>query len=163
MKTTNKMYEGYSEEAILKLKIADSDEYPEAKLKYDEIIKDFPDPAYAYAKRGYVFHKLGKFQEAIDDFDVAISKKPQAKNTIWQRGISKWRIGQLNEALVDLRIYANLKPDDSEVFFWMGTICTELGDVFQAEKNFESAISLNKNYSEAIEKLNEIRNGKVST
>ena len=71
MKTTSKMYDGYSENAIDKLRNADNLKFCDCIPLYDEVIRLFPEPPYAYAKRGYAKYKTGNFVEAINDFDEA--------------------------------------------------------------------------------------------
>ncbi|MEM0515682.1 tetratricopeptide repeat protein [Pseudoalteromonas sp. YIC-827] len=157
MKTTSKMYAGYSDEAVLLLQKANELDYVDAVKLYDKVISSFPEPAYAYAKRGYAYHKLEAFEQAIDDFDVAIDKNPKAKNTIWQRGISKWDLGLLKEAIEDLEKYSKLKPDDPEAFYWMGEIAEEMDELELSSSYFESALRIDSGYEQAVESLNRVK------
>lgn len=157
MKTTSKMYEGYSDEAVLLLQQANELDDVEAVKLYDKVISSFPEPAYAYAKRGYANHKLGAFELAIDDFNIAIDKNPKAKNTIWQRGISKRDLGLLKEAIEDLEKYSKLKPDDPEAFYWMGEIAEEMDELELSLAYFESALRLDSGYEQAVESLRRVK------
>jgi tetratricopeptide (TPR) repeat protein len=157
MKTTNKIYEGYSDDAVLLLQQANELDYVEAIKLYDKVISSSPEAAYAYAKRGYANHKLEAFDQAIRDFDVAIDKNPKAKNTIWQRGISKWNLGLLKEAVEDLEKYSKLKPDDPEAFYWMGEIAEEMDELELSLSYFEIALQIDSSYEQAVESLDRIK------
>lgn len=150
------MYDGYSEIAIQSLKSADKLDYQEARGLYDQVIKMHPEPAYAYAKRGYCHHKLKNYEKAICDFDIAIGKKPRAKNTIWQRAISKWNLGLLDDALIDLERYLEINPKDAEAYYWMGKIAEEMHNDSLSAKFFRSAVELKPDYSEAKKCLKEL-------
>jgi tetratricopeptide (TPR) repeat protein len=154
---STKRYEGYSENAVDLFRQASELDYTEAVKLYDEIINSFPGPAYAYAKRGYAYHKLETYEQAINDFNVAIHKNPKAKNTIWQRGISKWNLGLLKEAIEDLEQYSKLQPGEPEAFYWMGEIAEEMEELEFALECFNSALRIDAGYTRAIESLDRIK------
>ena len=149
--------EGYSDEAVGLLNRANELDYADAVKLYDKVINGFPEPAYAYAKRGYAHHQLKAYEQAINDFNIAIQKKPTAKNTIWQRGISKWDFGMLEEAIEDLEQYSKLEPDDPEAFYWMGEIAEEMNELDLSLRCFESALNIDAGYTRAIESLDRVK------
>lgn len=155
MQTMNK-YNGYSIEAIDLLKEADEMDYLASLALYDKVISLFPEPPYAYARRGFARHKTGDFSGAIADFDEAIKRKPNAANTIWQRGIAKWKINDHFAALNDFNLYLKIKPGDPEAYFWMARIYESMGEYESAIDHYKRALDLDITYTEAEERLEKL-------
>ena len=52
--------------------------------------------------RGFVHLRLGKFREAIADFDAAVASNPRAADALFKRGVAKLRLGDATGGNDDL-------------------------------------------------------------
>jgi tetratricopeptide (TPR) repeat protein len=58
--------------------------------------------AATFDSRGLVYLRLGRFDEALADYDVACKGRPNQAGSIFGRGLSKLRKGQVAEGQADL-------------------------------------------------------------
>lgn len=144
-----KKYDGYSKEAVEWLNEADSASFEATVPLYDKVIKSFPDPPYAYARRGLAKYKNGDYLGAIADFDEAVYRKPKASDTIWQRAIAKWEIDDYSGAVNDFKKYNDIKPDDDEASYWMGAIYESNEEYELALECYKRACEIDKSYKDA--------------
>jgi len=112
-----------------------------------------PQSSYAgnYIARGLVYAKLLMHQQAIDDFNNAISIKPDLAEAYYTRGTyyGKSR-GQYTLAIDDLNEAIRLKPDYYEAFNNRGIILNILGAYRKAIDDFHQAIKLYPDYADAF-------------
>ncbi len=123
-------------------------QYPLAVAIYDEIIRKQPQ-AYAYNNRGTAKYALGNEQEAIKDYDRAISLNPKYADAYNNRGKAKFEMGNKPEAIADLDRAISLNPKSAEAYFNRGNAKSDLGNQLEAIKDYDRAISLNPKSAEA--------------
>ena len=68
-----------------------------------EAIQINPNFAEPYHNRGLTKSNLGKYEEAIEDFDKAIQIKPKEATAYYNRGNAKDSLGKYEEAIAGLR------------------------------------------------------------
>ena len=78
-------------------------------LNSDQLAEDLH--AAAYYNRGYAYSKIGQYDPAIRDFDLAIALKPDYANAYSNRGYTYYLNGQLDRAIQDYDEAIRLKPD----------------------------------------------------
>ena len=66
----------------------------------------------AYNNRGISKGKLGKYEEAIKDYNKAIDLNPDIVKHIITEGISKANLGKYEEAIKDYDKAIELNPND---------------------------------------------------
>jgi tetratricopeptide (TPR) repeat protein len=69
----------------------------------------------AFERRGQVYHNLRKWDEAIADYTVAITKDPNNVMALRKRADTYYAMGQYAKALPDLETAQKLKPDDADI------------------------------------------------
>lgn len=75
----------------------------EALAIFDKIIEGDPDNHLAYLDRGTVLMQLGRYQEAIGDYQVVIDLGPEKwrDRAVFSRGFCRLVLGQLREGFAD--------------------------------------------------------------
>ncbi|MFM7671714.1 MAG: tetratricopeptide repeat protein [Bacteroidota bacterium] len=145
-------YRKYNERGDLKY---DDKDYLGAIAEYTKAIEISPSEAAAYCKRGNAKKKIGKHQEAIDDFSQAISKtyNDKYKSLCYvSRAISKQDLGDLGGALSDCTEAINLDPKSSLPYNSRGNVKYVLEDFKGAIDDFSKAIEIEP--GEAIYRYN---------
>lgn len=80
-----------------------SADYSETALKIvDRIILRNPGNAQAYHARALVYYQIGRFDEALADFDVLFRSEGMTAQSWYDRGMTYLRKGRYEEAIADL-------------------------------------------------------------
>ena len=87
-----------------------------AKLQYDTALKDCTRAielsdanANALDSRGLIYLRMGRYDEAIADYDAALHLRPDAAGTLYARGVARTWLGQ--DGAADLRDAHLIDPD----------------------------------------------------
>ena len=105
--------------------------------------------AEAYFNRGVAKAELGKYSEAITDFDTAIQLNPKNVRSYNDRGVAKAELGRYVEAITDFDTAIQRDPENVRSYQNRGKVNAELGKYSEAIADFNAAIQLNPNYAEA--------------
>ena len=79
---------------------------------FSKVIELKPEESLARTNRGFAFRKLGKYQEALQDFSEVISTNPNAYS-YEHRGFVKYLIGNYSSALKDLETSIQMNSANS--------------------------------------------------
>ena len=115
-------------------------------------IRQQPDDAQLYVKRGAALLGLHEFENAIDDFTVAIDKA-DIDEAYYGRGIARGRIQQYDAAISDLDVYIERHPESSIAYTKRGIRKLWSNDQDAAKADFMKAIELDTNNAEASDDL----------
>jgi regulator of sirC expression with transglutaminase-like and TPR domain len=93
----------------------DGDAFFQRKLAYKLAIKEYsrdvrgdPENYEAYINRGGSYAMIGRLQEALDDFTMAISLRPEMSMAYYNRGLLYQKMGEEGRALQDFQEAARL-------------------------------------------------------
>jgi tetratricopeptide (TPR) repeat protein len=111
-----------------------------------------PDHILVYNNRGIAYHRLGLYQNALDDLNKAISMKPDYADAYSNRGIVYSNLNRNELALEDFNKAVQLKPDYADLYNNRGVAYAKLGHYQTAIDDFSKAIDLNPDYSDALSK-----------
>ena len=103
--------------------------------------------AETYLRWGYAKYRLDQYQAAIDDYDAAISLKPDFASAYYFRGTVKRSLGQYKEAIEDYDTAIDLKNDFAYAYYFRGTIRSDLGEHFIAIQDYNKAIDAKPDYA----------------
>lgn len=134
------------------LDAANQQEYYEAVTYFSKAIKlSSTDDARAnsYYNRGTANARLGDYNRAIQDFNMAIELNPQYAEAYNNRGSAKAELEQYTEAIQDYNQAIKLNSQDAKIYHNRGTAKFRSGDYNRAIKDYDEAIKLNPKFAEA--------------
>ena len=102
-----------------------------------------------YYNRANTYVNLNKFEEAIADYDEAISLKPDWAGVFNNRGNSKDALGRHDQAIADYNEAIRLNPDYAEAYLNRGLAKAELQQYDEAIADLDHAIHLKPDWAEA--------------
>lgn len=121
-----------------------TDNQKEAQRFIDLAIKEHPNNAEFFYRRGLLNNIRGQFRKAITDFDKAYSMSGgNAKvNILINRGISHLRDESPEKALADFEEALNINPRNSSAYSYRGFVNHRQGNFAEAVADFNKAIDL---------------------
>ncbi len=93
-------------------------EHDKAVDAYTESIKADGNTPLVFDRRGDSYLKLGKFTEAIADFDVYLKANPKFEPDHWRRGIAYYYAGKHKEGVKQFETHKTVNPQDVENAVW---------------------------------------------
>lgn len=93
-------------------------EHAKAIEAYTEAIKADATNARAYDARGDAYLKLGKFKEAIADFDKFLEANPKFEPEHWRRGIAYYYAEKYKDGVKQFETHKTVNPQDVENAVW---------------------------------------------
>ncbi len=97
----------------------------------------------AYNNRGFAFYHKGQLDQAIEDFNKAISLDPSSYKAYLNRGAAFVNKGQLSQAAADFDKAIALNPSYSEAYNAKGSLFGMSGSLDKAIEQFSKAIEIN--------------------
>jgi tetratricopeptide (TPR) repeat protein len=82
----------------------------------NEALRLDPEDYSVLENRGLVYLRLGRFDEAIADYDASLKRAPKHSLALFGRGIAKQRRGHTVESSVDIAAAKAIDSDIAEVF-----------------------------------------------
>ncbi|MGA7675504.1 MAG: tetratricopeptide repeat protein [Rhizomicrobium sp.] len=101
----------------------------------------------AYSDRGVDFYGKGQYDQAIQDFDQAISLKPNDGNAFGYRGKSYYQLGQYARAIQDFDREIELGPLPSFGYYDRGLAKKRMGDEAGGDADIATAKGLDPSIS----------------
>jgi tetratricopeptide (TPR) repeat protein len=95
-----------------------------------------------YNNRGLAKSALGKKEDAISDYDMAIKLAPNDSAAYYNRGLAKYDLGKKEDAIADYDQAIKLAPNDSAAYNNRGITKYELGKEEEAIADYNQAIKL---------------------
>lgn len=120
----------------------------EAIYHFDQAIRINPNNR-SYNGRGEIYARAGRYQQALDDFNNAISLNVRDADGYYNRGLTYDIIGQHQLAIADFNRAISLKSDHVNAYNNKGIIYARLGQHQQAIDDFTKAISIEPDYTNA--------------
>lgn len=148
-------------ETILKHLLADCllDElrFAEAVLTYNSILEKSKD-ATAYANRGLAYWELRQYEQALNDYLMAVSLSPRDMVAHRSAGELSNRLGHYSKAVEHLNKALKLDPDCSRTFSALGISYYNLKDWLKAYRALRKAVELDPTNQIARRGLRKLEN-----
>jgi tetratricopeptide (TPR) repeat protein len=116
---------------------------------FSKAIRINPNFGPCYSNRGNALKEIGRYNEALINYDKAISLQPSDANNYSNRGVALQELGRLEEALSSYDKAISLDPNSAEAFSNRGVALQELGRLEEALSSYDIAIKLKDNFSRA--------------
>lgn len=115
----------------------------EAFVSYDKSIALGVESGLLFEKRGNLFFKQFKFQEAIDDYTVAIGKLPRCYQLYLMRAKAYFERQEQRKAYQDVCMASDIAQDKCvDCYYWRGRIAERLGIRRDAIAAYEKFLQL---------------------
>ncbi|MFI9831612.1 tetratricopeptide repeat protein [Streptomyces sp. NPDC051913] len=124
--------------------------------RYDEALADFnrslaiDDDLWTLVRRARLRRSRGEVTEAFADFDLAVTRAPDAAWVASERGDSYRLAGRHEDAVTELGRAVALDPDHASAWASRGAALGELGRAEEAEADLDRAIALRPGYAWAL-------------
>jgi len=107
---------------LLLLLVQAADEHPLSGERRAAIRKEaeavVANPAATSSERGDAFFKLGRFAEAVADYEKMVERDPSLEKSHWRRGIAYFYAGHYDKAARQFEIYDSFDNVDRENGIW---------------------------------------------
>ncbi len=85
---------------------------------FREVVRLSPDFAVAHDRLGDALLKLGRFTEAVAEFDEFLKANPKFAPDHWRRGIALYYAGKFDEGRKQFDLHRTVNPEDVENSAW---------------------------------------------
>lgn len=120
------------------------------------VVASGPTSHRAYELRGQDYERIGKNDEAIQEYRRALELKPDLKELHFRIGNLYWKRDRLEEALPELQKEIAVNPNHPHALYEIGDILYAQGNLEAAEKYFLRSLKANATTAEtrlALEKI----------
>ncbi len=116
--------------------------YEEAEKLLDGLLRDDPDNPDGHYYRAFVLEKLGRYQEALEDFMAASEAKPDHFDIFMHIDYLLTRRHQWRKVVQSWNTYIENRPSDARAYLERGGAYWQLGKVEEALKDAQKACDL---------------------
>lgn len=113
-----------------------------AALGFAAVIKQAPAFAEAHFNLGLVNEERGRYEEAITDFEKALSLKPHLRGVNLFLGINEFRLNHLDKARAAVAKETITYPKDASAWMWLGVVCLAQDEPEDAAEALDKAAKL---------------------
>jgi tetratricopeptide (TPR) repeat protein len=126
---------------------------------WSDVVSKSPQKARGYDSRGNAYNKIGKYEQAFNDFNKAITLQPNYSTAYNNRGNVFNRDGKYKQALEDYTKAIELQPNYASAYSNRGHVNCKLKKYEEALNDINKALSLKPNYPVAYLNRGVVFNG----
>jgi tetratricopeptide (TPR) repeat protein len=117
------------------------------------------DDGFTYFNLGSSLVTLGRYEEAAAAFDEALQRELPWRMLWYQYGPFEayFRVGRYDDVIRLVNDTLATTRGIEEMYYYLGLVYEQLGDLQRSEGNLEAAIWRNANYTAAVEMLARLR------
>jgi tetratricopeptide (TPR) repeat protein len=109
--------------------------------------------------KGIYFANIKLYKKAIAEFDSCINRDWKTTDAYLEKGRAYFHMENYNAALQTFKMAITVTNTDPDAYFWLGRSYEALRRRSEAASNYSKAISLDKNFTEARQRLNKLDTG----
>jgi tetratricopeptide (TPR) repeat protein len=107
--------------------------------------------------KGVYYSETKNYQRALQYFDECIKRDWKMTDAYIEKGIVLFEQKKHAEALEIFRLASTVSNTNADAYFWMGRSFEALGNRKEAIANYERAISLDRDFDEAWERMRKLK------
>jgi len=131
----------------------EKEQFQAALSIYEEISKTDSGDAETWFMLGMIYSKLGRYHQAIECCQKAITIEPNNAAAYYNMGISCQALSKLNEAQACYQKAIKIQPDIPGIHFSLGVLFKEQGLFDAAEQSFQDAVRSDPSSAQACFQL----------
>ncbi len=138
-------------------------EYEKAVTELETAVEEAPDSSDAHFLLGQTYHQTGELLKAVDEFNEVLKIDPESAAAHHNLGVTYFQLQNPGAAVAEFQKALELDPDDPDTHYQLGATYLVLALpttdptappdpqlVEQATDEFETALELKENMSEAL-------------
>ena len=122
----------------------------------DTLSKDYPDKSLFFNIRGAGYAGLGQLDIAVQNYEKALSIKPDYAKAHYNLGSALQELGKLHDSVKSYENSIALEPENAQAHNNLAIVLRELDQLEEAESSCRKAIVLDPEYAEAYSSLSVI-------
>jgi len=107
--------------------------------------------------KGVYYSEVKDYDNAVKQFDECIRRDWKMTDAYIEKGIVLLDQKKTNEALEIFKLASTVSNTNADAYFWMARSYEALGNKADAIRNYERAISLDRNFAEAWEAIQRLK------
>ena len=115
----------------------------------DTLSKDYPDKSLLFNIRGAGYAGLGQLDIAVQNYEKALSIKPDYAKAHYNLGSALQELGKLHDSVKSYENSIALEPENAQAHNNLAIVLRELDQLEEAEASCRKAIVLDPEYAEA--------------
>jgi tetratricopeptide (TPR) repeat protein len=109
--------------------------------------------------KGIYYANIKQYKKAIAEFDSCISRDWKTTDAYLEKGRAYFQMGNFNAALQTFKMAITVTNTDPDAYFWLARSYEALQRKSDAASNYLKAISLDRNFTEARQRLEKLDPG----
>ena len=122
----------------------------------DTLSKDYPDKSLLFNIRGAGYAGVGQLDIAVQNYEKALSIKPDYAKAHYNLGSALQELGKLHDSVKSYENSIALEPENAQAHNNLAIVLRELDQLEEAEASCRKAIVLDPEYAEAYSSLSVI-------
>ena len=115
-------------------------------IKYSEVfLKKFPESKFVYNLIGVSYFNLGKYSNAVANYNISISLNPKNSEAYNNKGLCLKKMGDFEGALENYKLALKINPNFLDVYNNIGNLYYELKSFKDAEKIWSDGLKVSPN------------------
>ncbi len=115
-------------------------------IKYSEVfLKKFPESKFIYNLIGVSYFNLGKYSNAVANYNISISLNPKNSEAYNNKGLCLKKMGDFEGALENYKLALKINPNFLDVYNNIGNLYYELKSFKDAEKIWSDGLKVSSN------------------
>jgi predicted O-linked N-acetylglucosamine transferase (SPINDLY family) len=121
----------------------------EVRAHCSQLLHDAPQDVEALHLRAGIGMDGGRYQEALADLELALSRRPHATHLLLDRGNALFHLERPAEALMSYERALQLAPNDADVLFNRGNVLLHMRRAADALASYDAALALKPEFVKA--------------
>ena len=113
-----------------------------------------------YYIKGIYYLNTNQQKLAIDQFDECIKRDWKFSDAYIEKGIALFEMKNVDEALQTFKLATTVTPRNPDAYYWQARCYEAIGKRQEAEENYVRALTLDRGFREARERLNKLQQQK---